>query len=200
MRQIDWLLMDFQGLQRLELCNDLSTDTRLRFSDGAETYPQAYVLYWFLIVLTRFKGLCTLYLHRLLLNKDKLENLLPSLENLLLEDISLMRTGNLSDILSNEDDNQYTEGFAAYAAHLHGQAWQDFCYEMKQESPSLRITLRRVASNFNNKTNHDLHPKRIEELSKEPGVDIDNSEPYAAWFKPPQRYWIRDDLTYSDFL
>ncbi|KAH3948016.1 hypothetical protein HBI56_203450 [Parastagonospora nodorum] len=76
--------------------------------------------------------------------------LLQSLENLVQEDISLMWRGSLSNILSKEDDEQHEEGRSAYTAHLHGQAWQDFCYKMKQKSPSVQVTLHRVASNFTN--------------------------------------------------
>jgi hypothetical protein len=73
------------------------------------------------------KRLRTLCLRGFLLDRSNISpgSLLQSLENLVLEDISLVWRGNLSDILSNDDYEKHAEGLSACVAHLHGQAWQD---------------------------------------------------------------------------
>jgi hypothetical protein len=90
----------------------------------------------------------------------------PCLEELILDDISLMLTlQEGSELVQDEID------------HLRGNSWLETCRTLSQNHPKTRITLSRPSSNIYNAANVPLLPKYIKKLNSLPGVVLARRAP-----------------------
>jgi hypothetical protein len=177
------LLNSLEQLQHLEFHNALDASGILQFSHMELSDAKGCILDWILPELAS-RHLRTLRLCGFLLDEASILNTLAdrwvSLQNLILEDISLML--------------RYTENSHAaeqqrrdsYGDHLQGKSWLNIGRILTEDHPGVCIVLKRIASNVNEINDYALHPRYVKQLEALPLVEVDVAEPPSAWLKPPK--------------
>jgi hypothetical protein len=178
------MLNSLDQLQHLEFHNALDTSCILQFSTMELSDLKGCILDWVLPDLA-LRHLRTLRLCGFLLDIASLPETLAgrwmSLQNLILEDISLMLRH--TDSLNTRDN---------YIDHLQGKSWLRIGRILTDNHPGVQIALKRIASNVNDINDHALHPKYVKQLEDLPLVEVDVGEPYRLWLKIPKDYLETD--------